>query len=123
MSEKNCTTTIKEQCPDSAPVEIEVNILSEGSQLWIQPKGYGEKSAMDGEGYPVGLEIWQGRLRLIVFDDINREDPQVIDLENARETACNRCNWCNKEIETGAIKWKGLLFCSDPCLDACRAVQ
>lgn len=123
MSQKTYTTRIKEQCPDSPQVQIKINILSEGGQLWIQPQGYGEKCAADGEGYPIGIEIWQGRLRLIVFDDINREEPQIIDLEKARETARNRCNWCKKEIETESIKWKGLLFCSDTCLDACRAVQ
>jgi len=114
---------IKEQCPDSAPVEIKVNILSEGGQIWIQPEGYGEKCAIDNEGFPIGIELWQGRLRLIVFDDINREDPQIIDLESAIETARKRCNWCKKEINTESIKWKGLLFCSEPCLDACRAAQ
>ena len=80
------TVTIKEQCPDASPVEIRVNILSEGGQIWIQPQGYGEKCAMDGHGYPVGIEVWQGRLRLIVFDDIDREDPQIIDLEKAKES-------------------------------------
>jgi len=123
MSEKTYTITIKEQCPDAAPIGIEVNILSEGGQIWIQPKGYGEKCAMDDEGWPIGIEIWQGRLRLIIFDDINREDPQIIDMENARETARMRCSWCGKEIDTETIKWKGLLFCSEPCLDACRAAQ
>ena len=123
MSNETYTTTLKEQCPDVPPIEIKVNILSEGGQIWIQPQGYGEKCAMDDEGWPIGIEIWQGRLRLIVFDDINREDPQIIDLEKARETARNRCNWCKKEVDTEAIKWKGLLFCSEPCLDACGAAQ
>ena len=90
QNEKRITEyIIKEQCPDSAPIEIKVNILSEGGQIWIQPQGYGEKCAMDNEGWPVGIEIWQGRLRLIMFDDINREDPQIIDLEKAIETARN----------------------------------
>ena len=110
---KTTEFAIKEQCPDVEPVEITVNILSEGGQIWIGAKGYGEKCAMDDEGWPVGIEIWQGRLRLIVFDDINREEPQIIDLENARETARKRCNWCKKEIESDSIKWKGLLFCSE----------
>jgi hypothetical protein len=123
MSEKTYTITIKEQCPDSPPVEIEVNILSEGGQIWIQPKGYGEKCAADGEGFPIGIEIWQGRLRLIVFNNINSEDPQIIDLEAARKTARMLCNWCRKEMNSESIKWKGLLFCSEPCLDACRAAQ
>ena len=122
---KTTEYTIKEQCSDVPPIEIKVNILSEGGQIWIQPQGYGEKCTMDGEGFPIGIEIWQGRLRLIVFDDINREDPQIIDLEKAREIARMRCNWCKKDIdiETNSIKWKGLLFCSEACLDACRAAQ
>ena len=34
-----------------------------------------------------------------------------------------RCNWCGKEIKREAIKWKGVCFCSDACLDECRAAQ
>lgn len=34
-----------------------------------------------------------------------------------------RCNWCGKEIRGEAIKWKGVCFCSDACLDECRAAQ
>jgi hypothetical protein len=91
MAKETYSINIKEQCPDSAQIEIKVNILSEGGQIWIQPEGYGEKCAADGEGWPVGIEIWQGRLRLIVFDDINREEPQIIDIEKARETARLLC--------------------------------
>ena len=124
MSEKNYTIIIKEQCPDSAPVEVMVNILSEGGQIWIQLAGYGEKCAADNEGWPIGIEIWQGKLRLIIFDDINREEPQIIDLEKAREKNRNKCNWCKKAVdESASIKWKSLLFCSESCLDACRAAQ
>ena len=123
MAKETYTINIKEQCQDAPLVQIKVNILSEGGQIWIQPQGYGEKCAVDGQGWPVGIEIWQGKLRMIVFDNINREDPQIIDLENAKEIARMRCNWCKKEIDTEAVKWKGLLFCSEPCLDACRAAQ
>ena len=91
MAKETFTTTLKEQCPDNAPIGIEVNILSESGQIWIQPKGYGEKCAMDDEGWPVGIEIWQGKLRLIVFVDINREDPQIVDLEKSKETARKLC--------------------------------
>lgn len=123
MEKVTHTITIKEQCPDAEHLELKVNILSEGGHIWIQPKGYGEKCAADGEGYPIGIEIWEGRLRLIVFDDINKEDPQIIDLENSRETSRIRCNWCKKDINGEAIKWKNLLFCGEPCLNACRAAQ
>ncbi len=78
---------LREQSPDFPPMSITLRLFAENGQLWIRPKGYGEKCTMDGEGSPVGMEIWQGRLRLIVFDDINSENPQTIDLENASE-AC-----------------------------------
>lgn len=123
MSKKTFTISIEEKCTDSPAKAVRVNILSEAGKLWIQPIGYSDKTSADGHGYPVSLEIWQGKLRLIVFSDINAEDPQIIDMENARETARNRCNWCKKEIGTEFIKWKGLLFCSEHCLDECRAAQ
>ncbi len=80
------TTIIKEQCSESEPVEIKMNILFKGGQIWIQPEGYGEKCVMDGEEYPIGIEIWQGKLRLLVFDDISNEEAKIIDLENAKES-------------------------------------
>jgi hypothetical protein len=115
--------TLREQSPCFEPKTTMLKLLEENGQLWIQPQGYGEKCTEDGEGSPVGMEIWEGRLRLVVFNNINSEDPQIMDLENAKETARLRCNWCKKEIQAGSIQWKGLLFCSDVCLDACRAVQ
>ncbi len=234
MPENKYTTIIKEQCSDSEPIEIEVNILSEGGQVWIQPKGYGEKCVEDGHGYPIGIEVWQGKLRLLIFDDINSEEAKIIDLEKAKESRRNeycqaaeylaeqgrtvflgpmeggiwngacitasiiskdicingtkplpqfergdqgayeyllktadeyspclndeqrkvledikknaaaflkssepssdvtdgqdpkmtyRCNWCGELIKTEPIRWKGLPFCTEQCLDACRAVQ
>jgi hypothetical protein len=77
---------IKEQDTEIAASILNVKILLEGDKLWISPQGYGEKCAEDGKGYPVSLEIWQGRLRLVVFNDINSEDPQIIDLEKAKES-------------------------------------
>jgi len=123
MKTETYTTLLREQCCDAPPTELKAKVLFEGGQIWIGAEGYGEKCAMDGEGQPIGMEIWQGRLRLIVFPDINIEEPQIIDLEKAKESARAKCNWCHKEIETDSIKWKGLLFCSETCLDACRAAQ
>jgi hypothetical protein len=127
---------VKEQCPDYSSIEIKVNILSKGGQIWIQPQGYGEKCAMDGQGWPIGIEVWQAKLRLIVFDDINSEDPQVIDLEKAKESCLledgkgcncqtNNANYCRaaeylaeqgRKIFTGRMD--GGLW-NARCLDAC----
>ena len=124
MYKETYTITLKEQCPDFEQVKIKLNILSESGKIWIQPEGYGEKCSADGEGFPIGIEIWEGRLRLIIFDDINREDPQIIDLEKAKETSRNRCGQCKKEIgETESVRWKNLLFCGKPCLDAHKAAM
>jgi hypothetical protein len=75
-----------EQSSDHPEKSIELSLNIENGQLWIRPVGYGEKCAPDGEGSPIGFEIWQGRLRLVVFDNIKSEDPQIIDLEDARES-------------------------------------
>jgi hypothetical protein len=34
-----------------------------------------------------------------------------------------RCNWCGNAIGAEDIKWRGVRFCSDTCLDECRAAQ
>jgi len=89
-SSQQFVMTLQEQAPEYPDKSIELSLLSENGQLWIRPAGYGEKCTADGEGSPVGLEIWQGRLRLVVFDNINSEDPRIIDLEKARES----CRYC-----------------------------
>ena len=87
MAEPTVHIVLKELCADSPERQIKVKLSIENGQLWIQPEGYGDKYSADGDGYPVGLEIWEGRLRLIVFEDINQEEARIVDLEKARETA------------------------------------
>jgi hypothetical protein len=123
MTQGQFQVTLQEQMPVSEPKTIMLHLLAENGQLWIQPQGYGEKCTEDGEGSPVGIEIWEDRLRVIVFDNINSEEPKIIDLENARETARKRCNWCKTQIGADSVQWNGVLFCSESCLDACRAAQ
>ena len=76
---------ISEQCSDVPDKKLPVSIMAESGKLWVHPIGYGDKTSADGHGWPIGLEIWQDKLRLVVFDDINTEDPQIIDMEKARE--------------------------------------
>ena len=76
---------ISEQCSDVPCKKLPVSLMAESGKLWVQPLGYGDKTSADGYGWPIGLEIWQDRLRLIIFDDINTEEPKIIDLEKARE--------------------------------------
>ena len=50
---------LKEQCPDSAPLEIKTRILSEGGQIWIGADGY-------GFGQRLGMET--GREEMNTYD-------------------------------------------------------
>ena len=34
-----------------------------------------------------------------------------------------QCNWCGSAVGEEDIKWRGVHFCSDKCLDECRAAQ
>ena len=68
----------------------QVFIAIEGGQLCIRPIGYGDKTSKDGEGYPIVIEVLDDVLRVAVWPDSNNEEPQVIEMEGARE--CLRKN-------------------------------
>lgn len=54
--------------------------------LEIGADGYGEKTAKEGYGFPVIIEYHEGHFRVIIWGDINKEDPtHIISLEGAKE--------------------------------------
>jgi hypothetical protein len=56
--------------------------------VMIGAEGYGEKTAADGAGFPVVVEFHEGKFRVLVWSDIDEEDPtHIISLEGAREDA------------------------------------
>jgi hypothetical protein len=64
-----------------------IHIEADEEFVAIRPEGYGEASAADGSGFPILIEKRDGELRLIVWADINQQDPtQIITLESARES-------------------------------------
>lgn len=55
--------------------------------LDIYVEGFGSAAAMPGYGPIALLEIWEGELRLVVWADVNEEDPtHTIILDGARES-------------------------------------
>jgi len=62
-----------------------VELLDHGRGLQIFVKGHGEKTAMPGNGTPIYIEIWEGKLRVILWPDINEEDPIIVNMDGARE--------------------------------------
>jgi len=66
------------------PIETAIEALDD--QIWIKPKGYGDFSSADGYGAPICIERSDGRLRAILWPDINAEEPVIVDMEGARES-------------------------------------
>ena len=67
-------------------IPIQLKDECNGAGLVIRPEGYGCFGCVDGTTGPLYLEVHEGRLRLIVWADINDEEPtHVIDLEDSRE--------------------------------------
>ena len=62
-----------------------IKVVADQRGVSIEAKGFGDCCSADGHGSPVFLELHQGQLRLIVFSDINEQDPTIIDLDGARE--------------------------------------
>ena len=68
------------------PVRGRVEVQKHGQNLILRFEGFGDHNSEDGYGAPVLVENWEGKLRVVVWADINQEDPtHVIDLTGARE--------------------------------------
>ncbi len=52
--------------------EIPVTIESSNDHLLIRPLGYGDYDSTDGEGTPIMVEVFEGKLRVIIWSDISR---------------------------------------------------
>lgn len=60
--------------------------LTSGS-LWFSADGYGDFSSQDDCGRPVMIEWYEGQLWVVVWGDINSEEPTArIPLTGARES-------------------------------------
>lgn len=57
------------------------------SPFRLRPRGYGDYCSKEGEGIPVIIEQFQGTLRVVIWANINEEEPtHIISLEKAKET-------------------------------------
>lgn len=66
------------------PLQVLIDCRESG--INICPNGYGDFDSPSGFGAPIYLERHEGELRLIVWSDINDQEPtHVISLERARE--------------------------------------
>lgn len=69
--------------PNPVPCVIE---LCNGV-IWIRPEGYGDCGSQDGHGFPIKIEYYDKSVSVLVWGDINQEDPTVkVKLDDARES-------------------------------------
>ena len=69
--------------PTPVPCVIEHGDYS----IFIRPDGHGDCGTLAGHGWPVVIEYYKGDVRVIVWADINQEDPtHVISLASAKES-------------------------------------
>lgn len=80
-----CSTTLRDAHPDhGGRLPIRLAVSPNGVSLYAD--GHGDCGSNEGHGTPVYIELYKGELRVIVWSDINREDPtHIISLGGARE--------------------------------------
>lgn len=65
---------------------IQVTIEADERGLSLAFAGYGDYSSADGYGHPVLIELYEGKLFVHIWADINEENPtHSITMEMARE--------------------------------------
>lgn len=58
------------------------------NSILIRPAGCGDCGSRDGYGWPIVIEYYEKDIRVLVWADINQEDPtHIISLAGAKESA------------------------------------
>ena len=83
-TDKVTFTLVDQADPEAPPVTGSIKVDHNG--VYIAIDGYGEHSAEIGTGSPVGLELYEGKVRVLVWDDINTDDAIIMEMDNAKES-------------------------------------
>lgn len=78
---------LTEQDPKAPPTKREVDIcVADHGQVWLEFPGY---ETVAGDSLLIGVEVWQGKLQTMVWNEPEIEDPQTTVLEQMRRVdAC-----------------------------------
>jgi hypothetical protein len=88
-SDQARTTTLRDAHPDfNAKVKIRLAISPNGVSLYAE--GYGDRTSSEGFGSPLFVELHKGELRVLVWADINREDPTHISSLGGDREGCRQ---------------------------------
>ena len=77
------TYVLTDQNGNGEKVTVQVEALVNDNALAIHPAGTGCYD--DEDSAPILLELYNGKIRLLVWNDINCQDPTIIDLSEALE--------------------------------------
>ena|ERR1035437_9316861 len=115
-NELKVTVTLTDNNGKSIPCVIEAS----NGRIWIAPQGYGEQSAKKGCGFPIGVELYDGKLSVMLWTDLNEGNPLIVDMENAKESCvapqgtspviedeCPNCHNGTIGLENGRLVCRG----------------
>ena len=71
---------LKDITDENASLEVEIQTETYGIAIKSPDHGCNE----DQESGPIYIELYEGKLRLVVWDDINSPEPKIIDLDSAK---------------------------------------
>ncbi|MCF7796005.1 hypothetical protein K9M42_02830 [Patescibacteria group bacterium] len=69
---------LSEQKSDEINKKVKIKIKNTYGQLWIKSEQF--KNLKVDKDWEIGLEIWDGMLRLLIYENITVEDPRIINL-------------------------------------------
>lgn len=84
-ADEQLSVELREVIDTFPPRKVKTAIYARGSGICIESEGYSDHGSEDGS--IVVLEVHEGRLRLLVWADINEQDPSIVDLEGASKSA------------------------------------
>ena len=101
------------------PGETEVTVAWNNQGIEIRPAGTSTYDMEDGP--PIFIERYQGNVRLVIFDDIESQDPKIISLAKARKNLLGQPDTVKEVIlkslpATYTSVWEGGLKIDSPCL-------
>ncbi len=69
---------------DASDMSVNATVSFENGKILIGVEGYSDAGTADNNGQPIMIELWQKELRVVLWSDINREDPMhIINMEGA----------------------------------------
>jgi len=116
--------TLHDQSGNGDSLDIEV--INHGDAVLIKAEGYGDCVSEDDCGTPIAIELYDGKLRVIAWADINREDyTDIIDLSGAKIENRKVEGFINHyECDCGntwSVEWS--CTCDDECPSCGKSVS